>query len=194
MRGFTTVRDVGGPTFGLKRDVDEGLIAGPRIHPSGAMISIIGGHGDFRLRVELPRTVGGPLTRSEQIGLSTIADSPDEVRMPVREQLLLGASQIKLTAGGGVASPHSPLDVSTFTAHHELIVALDSAPHAASSTEDTRDVRTVPLAWRHDIRPEVAICEFTGRAVGAQMRGGHQSAGDMTTSTGVCASHFSSWK
>ncbi len=41
-----------------------------------------------------------------------IADSPDEVRLRVREQLMLGASQIKLTAGGGVASPHSPLDVS----------------------------------------------------------------------------------
>jgi hypothetical protein len=44
-----------------------------------------------------------------------VADSPDEVRVRAREQLLLGASQIKLTAGGGVSSPHSPLDVSTFT-------------------------------------------------------------------------------
>ena len=31
-----------------------------------------------------------------------IADSPDEVRLRVREQLMQGASQIKLTAGGGV--------------------------------------------------------------------------------------------
>lgn len=55
-----------------------------------------------------------------------IADSPDEVRMRVREQLTLGASQIKLTAGGGVSSPHSPLDVSTFT-EAELRAAVEAA-------------------------------------------------------------------
>jgi imidazolonepropionase-like amidohydrolase len=55
------------------------------------------------------------LTRMETTGASMVADSPDEVRVRVREQLMQGASQIKLTAGGGVASPHSPLDVSTFT-------------------------------------------------------------------------------
>jgi len=126
LRGFTTVRDMGGPAFDLKRAIDEGLIVGPRIFPSGAMISITGGHGDFRQRFELPRTIGGPLARSEQVGATMIADSPDEVRMRVREQLLLGASQIKLTAGGGVASPHSPLDVSTFT-EEELRAAVAAA-------------------------------------------------------------------
>jgi imidazolonepropionase-like amidohydrolase len=55
-----------------------------------------------------------------------IADSPDEVRVRVREQLLLGASQIKLTAGGGVASPNSPLDASTFT-ELELRAAVEAA-------------------------------------------------------------------
>ena len=126
MRGFTTVRDVGGPVFGLKRAIDEGLIVGPRIYPSGAMISITGGHGDFRQLFEVPRRVGGPLSRAEQIGGTMIADSPDEVRLRVREQLMLGASQIKLTAGGGVASPHSPLDVSTFT-EEELRAAVEAA-------------------------------------------------------------------
>ena len=126
MRGFTTVRDVGGPVFGLKRAIDEGLIVGPRIYPSGAMISITGGHGDFRQLFEVPRRVGGPLSRAEQIGGTMIADSPDEVRLRVREQLMLGASQIKLTAGGGVASPHSPLDVSTFT-EEELRTAVEAA-------------------------------------------------------------------
>jgi imidazolonepropionase-like amidohydrolase len=126
MRGFTTVRDMGGPAFSLKRAIDEGLVAGPRIFPSGAMISITSGHGDFRQPFEVPRTVGGPLTRGELIGGSIIADSPDEVRLRTREQLLLGASQIKLTAGGGVASPHSPLDVSTFTVE-ELRAAVEAA-------------------------------------------------------------------
>jgi imidazolonepropionase-like amidohydrolase len=126
MRGFTTVRDVGGPAFGLKQAIDEGIIAGPRIFPSGAMITTTGGHGDFRQLYELPRTNGGTLSRAEQMGGSAIADSPDEVRLRVREQLMQGASQIKLTAGGGVSSPHSPIDVSTFT-EAELRAAVEAA-------------------------------------------------------------------
>jgi imidazolonepropionase-like amidohydrolase len=126
MRGFTTVRDLGGPSFGLKRAIDEGIVAGPRIYPSGAMITITGGHGDFRQLYELPRKMGDPSSRIEQLGAAMIADSPDEVRVRAREQLMLGATQIKLTAGGGVASPHSPLDVSTFT-EPELRAAVEAA-------------------------------------------------------------------
>ena len=126
LRGFTTVRDVGGPTFGLKQAIDEGIVAGPRIFPSGAVITITGGHGDFRQLFELPRIIGGPPARMETLGASMVADSPDEVRVRVREQLMQGASQIKLTAGGGVASPHSPLDASTFT-ETELRAAVEAA-------------------------------------------------------------------
>jgi len=125
MRGFTTVRDMGGPAFSLKQAIDEGVLPGPRIYPSGAVITISGGHGDFRELVELPRTAGS-LSRAEHLGGSAIADSPDEVRKRVREQLMQGASQIKLTAGGGVASPFSPLDVTTFT-DEELKAAVDAA-------------------------------------------------------------------
>jgi imidazolonepropionase-like amidohydrolase len=126
LRGFTTVRDLGGPTFGLKRAIDEGVVAGPRIFPSGAVITVTSGHGDFRQLFELPRILGGPPSRMEQLGASMVADSPDEVRVRVREQLMLGAAQIKLTGGGGVASPHSPLDVSTFT-EPELRAAVEAA-------------------------------------------------------------------
>jgi len=126
MRGFTTVRDVGGPVFGLKAAIDGGLVPGPRIFPSGAIITITGGHGDFRQLSDLPRTIGGMLSRMEQIGGSMVADSPDEVRVRVREQLMQGASQIKLTAGGGVSSPFSPIDASTFT-EAELHAAVEAA-------------------------------------------------------------------
>jgi imidazolonepropionase-like amidohydrolase len=126
LRGFTTVRDLGGPAFGLKRAIDQGIVAGPRIFPSGAMITVTSGHGDFRQLYELPRVLGGPPTRMETLGASMVADSPDEVRVRVREQLMQGASQIKLTAGGGVASPHSPLDVTTFT-ESELRAAVEAA-------------------------------------------------------------------
>src|SRR6186997_3498758 len=126
MRGFTTIRDLGGPTFGLKQAIDEGLVAGPRIYPSGAVITVTSGHGDFRQLSDLPRTIGGMLSRMEKIGGSMVADSPDEVRVRAREQLMQGATQVKLTAGGGVSSPFSPIDVTTFT-EPELRAAVEAA-------------------------------------------------------------------
>jgi imidazolonepropionase-like amidohydrolase len=125
MRGFTTVRDLGGPSFDLKRAIDEGVIDGPRIFPSGAMITVTSGHGDFRTPADLPRNPGS-LSHQEEMGASAVADSPDEVRLRTREQLFQGASQIKLTAGGGVSSPNSPLDVITFT-EPELQAAVEAA-------------------------------------------------------------------
>jgi imidazolonepropionase-like amidohydrolase len=125
MRGFTTIRDVGGPAFGLKRAIDQGIIAGPRIYPSGAMITVTSGHGDFRQMSDLPRKPG-LFTPMEINGGSIVVDSPDEVRLRAREQFMQGAVLLKLTAGGGVSSPHSPLDVTTFTAP-ELRAAVEIA-------------------------------------------------------------------
>jgi imidazolonepropionase-like amidohydrolase len=125
MRGFTTVRDMGGPAFALKRAIDEGIVAGPRIYPSGAIITTSGGHGDFRELWELPRTPDA-ISRVEELGGSVIADSPDEVRKRTREQLMQGASQVKLTVGGGVASPLTPLDITTFS-EAEVRAAVDAA-------------------------------------------------------------------
>ncbi|WP_313341695.1 amidohydrolase family protein [Stenotrophomonas sp.] len=126
MRGFTTVRDVGGAVWGLKAAIDSGHADGPRIFPSGSMISVTSGHGDFREASDLPRALGQPGSRHDVIGDSAIADTPDEVRVRTREQLMRGASQIKLTAGGGVSSPHSPLDVVTFT-EPEVRAAVEAA-------------------------------------------------------------------
>lgn len=114
LRGFTSIRDLGGPCFGLKRGIDAGLVPGPRIWPSGAFISQSGGHGDFRLPNDLP-AMPGDYTFSERSGGAAIADSPDMVRMRAREQLALGASQIKMMAGGGVSSAYDPLDVTQYT-------------------------------------------------------------------------------
>jgi imidazolonepropionase-like amidohydrolase len=126
MRGFTTVRDMGGPTFGLKRAIDEGLVAGPRIYPSGAFISQTAGHGDFRQLSDIPRTPTTPLSYAERIGVAAIADSPDEVRLRARENLMRGASQVKLMAGGGVSSPFGPLDTTQYT-EPELRAAVEAA-------------------------------------------------------------------
>jgi imidazolonepropionase-like amidohydrolase len=126
MRGFTSVRDVGGPAFALKQAIDEGHVAGPRIYPSGAMITTSGGHGDLRPLLDLPRSPGGPLSSLEQSGGALIADSADEVRLRVREQLLQGASQIKLVGGGGVSSPRTALDMTTFS-EPELRAGVETA-------------------------------------------------------------------
>lgn len=115
MRGFTSVRDVGGNPFALKRAIDNGFIKGPRIYPSGAMISQTGGHGDFRMPTDVPRVSCGALTYMESNGMAVIADGYDEVLQKTREQLRKGASQIKLAAGGGVASDYDPLDVAQYT-------------------------------------------------------------------------------
>jgi imidazolonepropionase-like amidohydrolase len=114
LRGFTSFRDLGGPVFGLKRGIDAGLVPGPRIWPAGAFISQTGGHGDFRLPNDLPARPGD-YSYSERVNGAAIADSPDLVRQRAREQLALGASQIKMMAGGGVASAYDPLDVTQYT-------------------------------------------------------------------------------
>lgn len=126
MRGFTSARDMAGPVFALKDAIDRGDLVGPRIWPSGAMVSQTAGHGDFRELTELPRTPTTELSLAEQFGVGAIADGVPEVLRSVREQLMKGASQIKLAAGGGVASAHDPIDVSQYT-EAELKAAVEAA-------------------------------------------------------------------
>jgi imidazolonepropionase-like amidohydrolase len=106
-QGFTTVRDAGGADWGMKEAVDRGLIPGPRMFVSGHPLSQSGGHGDARTRAE--HYAGCDCGAA--IGMvSAIADGVDEVRRAVRNQLRRGADQIKVMAGGGVASPTDPLE------------------------------------------------------------------------------------
>lgn len=126
LRGFTTVRDLAGPSLGLKKAIDRGIVTGPRIYPSGAMISQTGGHGDFRMPYEVPAAPGAPLSRGDVIGGGAIADGPDAVRLRSREQLMLGATQLKLAAGGGVSSHYDPIDVSQYT-EAEFRAAVEAA-------------------------------------------------------------------
>jgi imidazolonepropionase-like amidohydrolase len=126
LRGFTTVRDTGGPVFGLKLAIDQGAVAGPRIFPSGAMLSQTSGHGDFRLLNAVPRMANEPADYTERTGVAAIADGRDEVLRRAREQLMKGASQIKIMAGGGVASPYDPLDTAQYTLD-EMRAAVEAA-------------------------------------------------------------------
>lgn len=126
MRGFTSVRDVGGPVFPLKMAIDKGEIKGPRIWPSGAMISQTSGHGDLRTPEERSRRFFGPVSRAEHFGASFVADGRDEVLTAVRENLRFGASQIKLMAGGGTSSAYDPVDVTQYT-FDEMKAAVEAA-------------------------------------------------------------------
>lgn len=125
MRGFTTVRDLGGGSLTLAKAIDMGLATGPRVFSSGAFISQTGGHGDFGLPTDVPRKPG-EMSYAERNGMVAIADGADQVLMRVREQLRQGATQIKLMAGGGVSSNYDPLDVTQYT-EEEFRAAVQAA-------------------------------------------------------------------
>lgn len=115
LRGFTTVRDAGGPSYGLKRAIDERVVKGPRIYPSGPMISQTAGHGDFRNIYDTCHSgCGCDSAYAQKIGASWIVDGVDAVMTATRENLKQGSSQIKLMVGGGAASQYDPLDVAEF--------------------------------------------------------------------------------
>ena len=111
-RGFTTIRDAGGADYGLATAIETGLIAGPRLFYSGLALSQTGGHGDFR-----------PYEQDHGLcscGLgarvfSRIVDGVPEVRRAARDELRKGATQIKIMASGGVASPSDPTWVLQFS-------------------------------------------------------------------------------
>jgi imidazolonepropionase-like amidohydrolase len=105
-RGFTTVRDAGGADWGLAQAVDRGLVEGPRIFYSGRVLSQTGGHGDFSPREEPPRLCACHIHPS---GFSHVADGVAAVRKAEREELRRGATQVKIMASGGVASPSDPI-------------------------------------------------------------------------------------
>jgi imidazolonepropionase-like amidohydrolase len=108
-RGFTTVRDAGGAGWGLKSAVQEGVVVGPRLFIAGRALSQTGGHGDPRPRSDHLRAMSicGCCFRAGDIG--RVADGVDEVIKATREELQMGADQIKIMASGGVASPTDPI-------------------------------------------------------------------------------------
>ncbi len=117
MDGFTSARDMGGPAFGLQRNIDDGIIIGPRIYPSGTFISQTSGHGDFR-----DRSDGGFNTETAhdqsnfaKFGIGTVADGVPEVLKATRTNLRNGASQIKIMAGGGGSSRFDPIDTTQYS-------------------------------------------------------------------------------
>ncbi len=155
MRGFTSVRDMGGPLLTARPAIDKGELPGPRIYPSGAMISQTSGHGDSRLPQERSRRFFGEVSKGEQLGANYIADGRDEVLTATRENLRAGATQIKVMAGGGAASAYDPLDVTQYT--------LDEMKAAVEAASDWNTYVTVhaytPRAVRRAVEAGVLCIE-----------------------------------
>ena len=143
-RGFTTVRDAAGADFGLQEAVRRGLFVGPRLHIAAHPLTQTGGHADIR-----PQGVQDMVCTCAGLGLfGAIADGDAEVRRAVREQVRNGANQIKIMAGGGVASPTDPIDGTQYSIG-ELTAICEEADaanlyvmaHAYSPRSITRAVR-----------------------------------------------------
>ena len=126
MSGFTTVRDAGGADAGYRMAVEQGLFIGPRTFVAGRAISQTGGHGDQRS----PADTRDPCACTHlTIGIGRIADGVPEVRRAVRDEIRLGADQIKIMAGGGVSSQSDPIDALQYSME-ELQAAVDEADRA----------------------------------------------------------------
>jgi imidazolonepropionase-like amidohydrolase len=126
MRGFTTVRDLGGATLGLRMAWEEGLFEGSRLSICGKALSQTGGHCDFRTRADT-RDFGFFAARLGSLG--RLVDGVDEVRRACREEIKGGADYIKLMANGGVASPSDPIAFFGFS-EGELRAAVEEAEMA----------------------------------------------------------------
>jgi len=126
LQGFTSLREASGNSFSLKRAIDQGLYPGPRIYPTGPMISQTSGHADYRPFTAVPSEPDEQLIYVSRNGYAAVADGVPEVMKRSREALRMGASQVKLAAGGGVASSYDPIDVAEYT-YDELKAAVDVA-------------------------------------------------------------------
>ncbi|WP_149135827.1 metal-dependent hydrolase family protein [Cupriavidus campinensis] len=159
-RGFTTVRDAGGADWGLSQAVATGLIPGPRIFPSGKALSQTGGHGDFRPRSDTLE----PCSCAFRAGaIARVADGVDAVRLAVREEIQKGATQIKIMASGGVASPTDPIGNTQYSEDEiRAIVAEAEAAqtyvmaHAYTGRAITRAVRCGVRTIEHGNLVDVA--------------------------------------
>ncbi len=106
--GFTTVRDIGGGDWSLARAIEDRLIRAPRYFYAGKILSMTGGHGDFRAMSE-SRHTSGYCSCGDYNSFCVIADGVDQCLKAVREELRRGAHCIKIMGSGGVLSPTDPI-------------------------------------------------------------------------------------
>jgi imidazolonepropionase-like amidohydrolase len=151
LRGFTTVRDMGGADWGLRAATAEGALLGPRMYIAGRALSQTGGHGDLRRRTDH----GGECNCTNALAyMSVVADGVQGVQVAAREQLRQGVDHLKVFVSGGVVSPNDPLASAQYTSEelaavvHEArswgtYVAAHAYTAAAIARAVTAGVRTI---------------------------------------------------
>ena len=117
MDGFTTVRDAGGMNGkGVKRMIDSGELVGPRIFPSGGFIGATSSHSDFRLlTMRTPGIDGVNDSNLSRLELGYVVDGREAIMSVARRNLQMGATQLKMMGGGGVATEYDPWHSTTYT-------------------------------------------------------------------------------
>lgn len=125
LRGFTTIRDMGGADAGLRRAVEEGLFPGPRLFVSGRPLSQTGGHGDMRN----PADACPACALRAEANMMVVADGVDALRRAAREEIRRGVDQIKIMASGGISSPADPVDYDQY-ALDEIEAVVEEARRA----------------------------------------------------------------
>jgi imidazolonepropionase-like amidohydrolase len=125
LRGFTTLRDLGGADHGLVRAVEEGLFTGPRLVTCGKGLTTTGGHADLRTRTD-----DRPGILSDRLGsMGLIVDGVDNVRAACRTMIKEGAQFIKVMANGGVSSPNDPIHSIQYS-RDEILAMVEEAENA----------------------------------------------------------------
>lgn len=172
MDGFTAVRDMGGPTFGLARNIDNGMVIGPRLYPSGGFISQTSGHGDFRDRADAGFSIqdAGDLSNFERMGIGNVANGVPECLAATRLNLRNGATQIKIMAGGGGSSRFDPIDTTQFSLEEVQAVvgcAEDWGTYVAAHVFNDRSVGRLLEAGVKSFEHSFFISEETMKKIAA---------------------------
>ncbi|WP_019529744.1 metal-dependent hydrolase family protein [Dasania marina] len=118
LAGFTSVRDVGAPSFAdvaLRDAINAGEIAGPRMLVSGPALGITGGHCDNNM-----------LPIDYHVQAEAVADGPWAARTMVRKNIKYGADLIKFCGTGGVFSKGTKVGAQQYTLE-EMRAIIDEA-------------------------------------------------------------------
>jgi imidazolonepropionase-like amidohydrolase len=146
--GITTVRDAGGADLGVKRAVEHGLVAGPRMQISISILSQTGGHGDDWM----PSGIEVPLMVPHPGRPAAVVDGHDEVRRAARTILRAGADVLKVCTTGGVLSPADDPRHSQFTAGEVHVIVVEAAAQGRPVMAHAQGADGIKLAVRAGVR------------------------------------------
>jgi imidazolonepropionase-like amidohydrolase len=137
--GVTAARDLGGADAGMRRAVEEGIVAGPRLQVAIQMISQTGGHGDAWVpaEVRIPKRPWLP---------NAIADGVDQLRYVARDLLRHGADLLKICTTGGITSPTDDFRDAQYTLEEVRAVVYEAAARGKPVAAHAEGLEGIKLA------------------------------------------------